>query len=254
MNAWLDALYAELDQWNFDGVAATFWWRDDDAQAASPPLDRALALARQYHAPLALAVIPHGLAANLAARIKALTAVAVLQHGFAHANYAPAGEKKSELGDHRAAAAIGDELAQGRDTLRAAFEAQFVAVLTPPWNRIAAPLVAKLPAAGFIGISTFAPRAAAVPAPGLRAANTHVDLIDWKDGRCFIGAPRAIEALTTHLRGRRLGQHDSAEPTGILTHHLVHDAATWEFLAQLLAALDDHPAVKWKTAAAIFAE
>ena len=35
MTDWIDTLYAELDAWNFDGVAAGFWWRDDDAQAAS---------------------------------------------------------------------------------------------------------------------------------------------------------------------------------------------------------------------------
>ena len=38
MSDWTRDLYRELDQWNFDGVAATFWWRDDDARAPSGEL------------------------------------------------------------------------------------------------------------------------------------------------------------------------------------------------------------------------
>jgi len=89
-------------------------------------------------------------------------------------------------------------------------------------------------------------------APGLRAVNTHADIIDWKNGKRFAGADAAAGALVAHLRARRLGEVDDAEPTGLLTHHLVHDDAAWEFLARLLARLDDHPAVKWRRAAEIF--
>ena len=35
-----------------------FWWRDDDASAPSPALERAVGLSRKYGIPLALAVIP----------------------------------------------------------------------------------------------------------------------------------------------------------------------------------------------------
>jgi len=70
MDDWAGRLYRELDEWNFAGVAASMWWRDDDAQAPSAALDRALELAQKYHAPLALAVIPHGLDDALAARLE----------------------------------------------------------------------------------------------------------------------------------------------------------------------------------------
>jgi len=50
------ALEAELDIWQSAGRSASFWWRDDDAIAATPELDRLLALAQD--APIGLAVIP----------------------------------------------------------------------------------------------------------------------------------------------------------------------------------------------------
>jgi len=253
MDDWAGKLYRELDEWNFAGGAASMWWRDDDAQAPSDALDRALELAQKYHAPLALAVIPHRMDDALAARLAAAkSTVCVLQHGFAHRNHARPDEQKLELGDHRPAAAVHHELGAGFAKLGSAFGARFTPALTPPWNRIAPGLLAGLADAGFTGLSTFGPRPAPAAAPGLRAVNTHADIIDWKNGKRFAGADAAAGALVAHLRARRLGEVDDAEPTGILTHHLVHDDAAWEFLAQLLAQLDDHPAVKWRRAAEIF--
>jgi len=252
MSAWADNLYRELDEWNFAGREAGLWWRDDDAQAPTAALDRALELARKYDAPLALAVIPAGLDAALPAHLESAgAAVTVLQHGFAHANHAPAGMKKTELA-HRPAAQVQRELAAGFATLRAAFGEKFVPALTPPWNRIAPELLPGLSALGFTGLSTFGPRASPSPAPGVRAVNTHADIIDWKGGRVFAGAGAAAAALIAHLRARRLGEVDDAEPTGLLTHHLAHDAAAWEFLDELFAALDEHPAVRWRRAVRLF--
>lgn len=253
MTDWADALYRELDEWNFAGVAATLWWRDDDAQTPSAALDRALAIAQRHRAPLALAVIPHGMDPALPAFLDAAGAeVDVLQHGFAHRNHAPAGMKKTELGC-RPPAEIHRELAAGFAALRSAFGARFVPALTPPWNRIDAELSPGLAAHGFTGLSTFGARPSPAAAPGLRAVNTHADIIDWKGGRVFAGAAAATAALVAHLRARRLGAADDAEPTGLLTHHLVHDAAAWEFLDQLFAKLDEHPAAKWRRAGEIFA-
>ena len=257
MTAWRETLYRELDEWNYDGVAATLWWRDDDAQSSTAELERILDLAQKYDAPLGLAVIPQGMDDTLAAKIQSLAAVIVLQHGFSHGNHAPPDEKKVELGSHRPPAAVHRELAAGLEILRAAFSGQFLPVLVPPWNRIATPLLEGLVETGFAGLSTFGPRqkqesAAGSRAPGLRIVNTHVDFIDWKNHKRFIGAPRAVEAIVTHLKGRRLGRFDSSEPTGLLTHHLVHDEHCRAFLARLLAALDEHPAVKWLNAEAVF--
>ena len=82
MTDWIETLYRELDEWNYDGVAATFWWRDDDAQSPSAELDGLIGLAQKYDVPLALAVIPRGMECALASRVKPLAKVAVLAARF----------------------------------------------------------------------------------------------------------------------------------------------------------------------------
>ena len=52
------ALDEELARWRDTERAADFWWRDDDATALTPALERLLALSRRSDVPLALAVIP----------------------------------------------------------------------------------------------------------------------------------------------------------------------------------------------------
>ncbi len=121
------------------------------------------------------------------------------------------------------------ELASGRASLASGFGPRFRPVLVPPWNRIDPLVVARLPEAGFAGLSTFGPRAAVHPVPGLVQCNTHVDLIAWRRDRAFIGVDAAIDRLVLHLESRRAGVGDPAEPTGILTHHLDLDAPAWRF-------------------------
>ena len=57
MSPW-QRLSAELDQWQALGRAATLWWRDDDAETATPALEKLLGLQRRHGVPLALATIP----------------------------------------------------------------------------------------------------------------------------------------------------------------------------------------------------
>jgi hypothetical protein len=47
------------------------------------------------------------------------------------------------------------------------------------------------------------------------------------------------------LRLRRLGQADRTEPTGLMTHHLAHDRAAWDFIARFLDETKGHPAGRW---------
>ena len=133
MSDWTRDLYRELDQWNFDGVAATFWWRDDDARAPSEELAKLAALSARYRAPLSLAVIPASLDMSLARELpseksagKSHAEIAVLQHGYAHTNHAPPDEKKCEFGAARDPAEVRRELADGNRVLRDAFGARFV--------------------------------------------------------------------------------------------------------------------------------
>ena len=56
------------------------------------------------------------------------------------------------------------------------------------------------------------------------------------------------------LAAKRQGTADAAEPTGLLTHHLVHDTETWEFLGELLAWTAARPMIGWHDAADLFPE
>ena len=106
MTGWSD-LRDELAAWQNLGRTATLWWRDDDAVAPTPALERLLELADKHGVPLALAVVSAQATEALATRLDGCgDHVCVLQHGFAHANHAPEGEKSMELGAHRPAAAI----------------------------------------------------------------------------------------------------------------------------------------------------
>ncbi|MGD1877345.1 MAG: polysaccharide deacetylase family protein [Kiloniellaceae bacterium] len=252
MNAWA-TLETELDAWAETGRTAQVWWRDDDAAAATPAFERLLQLAAGTGAPLALAVIPASAEPALARQVADQPAdVTVLQHGFAHADHAPAAAKKCELVSPAARPAGIDELCQGHERLGRLFGQRFRPVLVPPWNRIADDLVARLPALGFGGLSTYKARGAASPAPGLHQVNCHLDILQWRPTRRFLGTQAALDLLTGHLAAKRQGAADAAEPSGILSHHLVHDDAAWDFLKELLERLARHAGASLLPAGTIF--
>jgi hypothetical protein len=249
MNTW-DALARECDAWQASGRPIELWWRDDDAIADTRALRNLLEAAT---VPLALAVIPAGLEPSLRVLLKSHGSVSVLQHGFDHQNRAVSAAKKSEFPATRPWPEIARDLAQGRDRLAASFGAQFVPTLTPPWNRIDVGHVARLPELGYRGLTTYLPRKTAKTA-GLVRVNTHVDVIDWHGTRGFLGLAATLELLTRHLAAKRAGAADPAEPTGLLTHHLVHDTETWEFLGALLDWCAKRPNIQWRSAADLFPE
>lgn len=250
MAGWPD-LEHELDAWRGTGHEITLWWRDDDAQTLTPALERLLDLRRAACVPLALAVVPAGAEAILARRLADEREVAVLQHGYAHRNHAPVGEKKQELGPHRPAEHVARELARGRRRVQALFGPQAYPVLVPPWNRMDATLLPALPRLGFRGVSGLGPRPP--PEPGLARANVHVDIVARRGVRRFVGRERALEGLLRHLAGRRQGTWARDEPTGLMTHHLEHDTACWAFVEELLGRTTAHPGVRWLAAAEVFA-
>ena len=153
--------------------------------------------------PVAVAAVPAALERSLVDAVVAAPMATVLQHGYAHRNHALPGARNAELGTDRPLAAVEAELVAGRDRLRDAFGPRFLPVLVPPWNRIAPAVVARLPAAGLSGLSTFGSRDAVAPVPGLQQCNTHVDLIAWRRGRVFIGADAALGRLAAQLAARR---------------------------------------------------
>jgi len=241
------ALAAELDRYGHAGKTATLWWRDDDVQQPTSELDRLLRLGADWQVPLLLAAVPDGMDDTLAPTLLGQPGVWICQHGFAHANHAPPGRKRSELGPDRPVERIAAELLAGRRRLARRFGDRLLPTIVPPWNRIGQALIAALPELGYRGLSTFGPRDHAEPVPGLRRVNTHVDLIDWRGHRGFVGHEAAIAQLVDHLGARRRGEVDADEPTGLMTHHLVHDDPCWTFCGELFDRTRTHPAACWLT-------
>jgi hypothetical protein len=262
--AWDEAAWAacaaELDRWRAAGRPATFWWRDDDAGAPHPGLTRLLGLAARLRLPLGVAVVPAWLEDEVARLLReAPPGVAVLQHGWAHANHEtapPPGERKvrpAELGAARAAPVVLAELAAGWARLRAALGPRALPVLVPPWNRIAPAVAAALPAAGYAALSAFGPRHAAVAIPGLGRLDCHADPIVWREGKRFAGPAATLARLTAHLADRRAGGADPAEPTGLLTHHRDMTETFWGFLEEWLARVRAHPGAAFPDLAGLVA-
>lgn len=230
----MQPLIQALDEQMHAGVRTQFWLRDDDAVEPTAQLDRLLSLTSQHHIPLMLAVIPAGTGQALSERLASTEQVSVAIHGWSHSNYAPAGEKKQELGDHRSTQTVLDELASGLSQLTRLHRSRVVPVLVPPWNRISPSVAQGLSAIGFQGLSTFG----AKQFESITTLNTHVDVIDWKGTR----GGRNPEELVVELTAR---VHDTQGPIGVLTHHLVHDEQAWAFLQSLFALVTGHAGCNW---------
>jgi hypothetical protein len=242
VTSWAE-LHAALDGVAARGEAICVWWRDDDAGRDHPALTRLLELAEGHDTPLALAVVPMWLDAGAHARIAASSQATILQHGFAHADHAPHAHKSIELGG-RDLETILAELDRGRAMLADAFGCAFLAVLVPPWNRLDTGLFERLTGCGFIGLSSYGRRRAPEAAPGLAQVNTHLDPIDWRGTRLFVGETAALARLVAVL--------DADEPIGILSHHLAMDEAGWAFLDRLLGVLAGHPGARLCPASELF--
>jgi len=234
------ALQQEWDRWRTAVRIATLWLRDDDACREGPALDRLLQLAGNV--PLGLAAIPARIEPSLADTVARYPAVRVLQHGFDHRNHAGPGEKKAEFGPHRPLAAMRSDVEEGWRTIGRWFPDRAVGIFVPPWNRIDPALVHVLPDCGPGLLSVYGARAWDQRSDRV---NTHVDIIDWRGDRGFVGEAAAVTALCRHLQARREGGADPDEPSGVLTHHRDHDPGCWAFLTRLFDCSLNHPAVRW---------
>jgi hypothetical protein len=248
---WPD-LVVELDRWEETGRVAPLWWRDDDAVVPTPRFYRLLELANGV--PLALAVIPADAKPELASALQWFPRLSVLHHGWCHANHATAG-KKSEYPAERHPVDVANELDEGRKWMRSLFAQRALPVFVPPWNRFSDRFVPLLKEAGFVAISQMAPRKTAplrelageLPREligGIAAIDVDLDVTAWHEDRKFIGEAAALARLVVLLRARREGGDDAA--IGVLTHHLVMDTATEDFLARLGETIAAHSAARWR--------
>lgn len=233
---------AELDRATDAGEIIRVWLRDDDAVAVTPALEDLDRLCGAAGMPVLLAVIPAGAEAPLGPWVAARPGVTPCQHGYAHANHAPPGERARELGGTRSLAEVLDDLARGRRKLRALFRSRLADILVPPWNRIDPTLVTALPGLGFAALST------AGPAPaenvGIARLNVDLDIMDWRNGRRGRSAAEIAAKLAPLLAAARV----RGTAVGLLTHHLAHDAAAWAVLAELLDLLGRHRACRFVSA------
>jgi hypothetical protein len=252
--AW-EALTRELDLWTEDGRTATFWWRDDDAADHTQALENLLDLRNTLDVPLALAVVPAHATSALRTLLQSAENFSVLQHGYAHTNFAEYGARKIELDDSRPAAYVIGDLATGTQALES-FPG-FLPVLVPPWNRIAPHLIPFLPELGFRGLSTLGPRPRLSPITGVRANNVHIDIVDWRGKQTgapvgFLGQDNILGAACAHLEARRTGTADADEATGLMTHHAVMETESKEFVRKFVEYTKHHPAAQWLSAEKVF--
>jgi len=231
----------ELALWGDDLTPARLWLRDDDAIEPTSELEILANLSARYQVPVTIAVIPQPAQQSLAKLIGQHELISVGVHGYCHLNHAPPGDKKCELGLHRGRQIIIDELAGGRAKLKDMFGAQFINMLVPPWNRIDPELVPELADLGYKSLSTFTWKDFP-SAPPLVQLNTHVDIIDWKGNR---GGRAANELVRELVRALEIARQSGGAPVGILSHHLVHDEAAWDFLEQLFKFCANRHDIQW---------
>jgi len=229
------ALRGALDANAERGQSLPVLWRDDDAVTDTPQLDRLIGLAEAHGAPILLAAIPAGIEPALGRRVEMASGVSVAVHGLTHHNHASPGAKPAEFGSDRAFDALVADAAAGLRIARERVPDRILLpVFVPPWNRLAPDLAGALPGLGYRGLSAVP----GAPIPGLRRLDATLDPIDWHGSRSLCDPEAMLSALADTI------VRVPERPICLLTHHLVHDAAIWDFVEDLIAALLKHPAVE----------
>lgn len=244
MATWAE-LDAELEFWHAAGERPTFWWRDDDTEAPTEALERLIDLSEKYNAPLHLAVIPENIDPGLAPRLAAAPLVWNMQHGFAHKNHEPKGERASEVGKSRDLALQEADLREGWHRMQSAGLPNLLPVMVPPWNRIGAQVIPHLSAWGYCALSGFDRRMERTDASGLQHFNGHVEPLRWRPDALFAGTEKTLEQCVVHLRERRTGLADRDEPTGLVTHHLQTPEEAWAFCDAFAGRLAQGNRAEW---------
>jgi hypothetical protein len=227
------ALRDELNLWQQEGLLARFFWRDDDAIAATPELDRLLRLASQLGVRLAIAVIPQQAEHRLVGVLEGANCC-VWQHGWSHADYG-----QGEFGLDRPFQAMIDDILAGQLRMNALFgPLGWQRVFVPPYHRVAVAFKSLIPALGFSGVSTGLPLT--LELEHVREAKAELDLLDWVDRSPLSFA--AAEAELVRLLSSRRAEGRHYEPIGVLTHHRVFAEDAWQLTEEIVRLVGSHPA------------
>ncbi len=248
MKADWSPFYAALDRLADTGTQARFWLRDDDAISDTAALRQLAGWAASAKTEILLALVPSKADVTLKELMEVTPQLVGAVHGWAHKNHAPDSEKKQELGAHRPTELICAELSSAHQRTVQLCGERMLPVLVPPWNRISPSVVQQLPELGYEGLSTFSDAFSDPPPPSLKVQNSHVDIIDWRGNRGGRSTTDLIEEMVTAIEQRTPGD----QPIGILSHHLVHDAAAWTFLDELGEAIDRHAGATWASPRQVF--
>jgi len=230
-------LIEEFQHWQDADLILPLWWRDDDAVEPTPQLETLITIATEFDMPCHLAVIPKLATSALAKRISTTTQIIPVVHGWVHISHAPKGQKNAEFGASRPIEDCATDAIYGLQRLTDLFGDRLNRMFVPPWNRINPELGEHLVAVGYNSLSTYTPRKNRFAAPDLTQINTHLDPIAWREDRSLIAPETLVAQTVAMMRDRRLGHADNTEPFGLLTHHLVHDDAIWDFVKQFLTIM-----------------
>jgi hypothetical protein len=239
-------LLTELALWRAAGLKARFWWRDDDASAASPQLRRLLDLADELRLDLAIAVVP-AKADRALAQLLDRSNCSIWQHGLHHRDFGD-----GEFGAGRSLEARVRDALQGQRAMDALFGAAgWQHVFVPPFHLWSLDFKMLTPLLGYEGVSSGNPTTPRVQ--GVAELNAEIDVVDWATSE-FAGGAAVNRLLLEELHARRTGMVAAESPIGFLTHHAVFDEDAWHFLATLFRLLRDHPASEWLAPDRAFAQ
>ena len=207
------------------------FFRADDVAVPGRQLVRLLTLFSSFRVPLSLAVVPAWLTGSRWRQLKNIGARTPElwcwhQHGWRHANHEKK-NKKQEFGPGRTASEIRKDLVRGRRRLESLLDKDFYPVFTPPWNRCGLDTLNQLKELGYRAVSR-SKDSLPPPPEGFPDFQVNLDLHTRRDPDPGSGWHRLLADLENAV---------TSGICGIMIHHQLMNAATFEFLEVLLTSI-----------------